>query len=129
MTDLSLARGLSLAAEAKEVLGGYYREFLLQSTRNARSVWTISTQPYPDAHFATFPVELASRCIKAGSRPGDTVLDPFGGSGTTAATATGLGREAIHIDLKRQYLDLARHRIGPLLCDDMVPREAQRGTA
>lgn len=86
-------------------------------TRNARSVWTIATVPYPGAHFATFPPELAARCIKAGSRPGDTVLDPFGGSGTTASVATGLGRNAIHIDLNPEYLDLAIERIGPLLVD------------
>ncbi|KKK78200.1 hypothetical protein LCGC14_2845950, partial [marine sediment metagenome] len=72
---------------------------------NARSVWTIATKPYPNAHFATFPPELAARCILAGSTPGDTVLDPFGGSGTTASVATGLGRNAIHIDLKPEYLD------------------------
>ena len=85
--------------------------------RNARTVWEISTHPYPGAHFATFPPELASRCIKAGSKPGDTILDPFGGSGTTAAVATGLGRDAIYIDLNPDYLELARNRIGPLLCD------------
>ncbi len=88
----------------------------LVDTRNARSVWRIQSVPYPGAHFATFPPELAARCIKAGSRPGDTILDPFGGSGTTAATATGLGRNAIHIDLNPEYLDLAIDRIGPLLC-------------
>jgi DNA modification methylase len=87
-------------------------------TRNARTVWTIATKPYPEAHFATFPPELPSRCIKAGSAPGDTVLDPFGGSGTTAATAVGLGRKAIHIDLNPEYLELARQRIGPMLCED-----------
>ncbi|KKM00847.1 hypothetical protein LCGC14_1800360 [marine sediment metagenome] len=86
-------------------------------TRNARSVWTISTTPYPGAHFATFPPKLAERCIKAGSRPGDTVLDPFGGSGTTAAVATGLGRNAIHIDLNPEYTELAVQRIGPMLVD------------
>ena len=84
---------------------------------NARSVWTIATQPYPGAHFATFPPELAARCIKAGTKPSDTVLDPFGGCGTTAATATGLGRNAIHIDLNPEYLQLAIDRIGPLLVD------------
>ena len=84
---------------------------------NARSVWSIATVPYPNAHFATFPPELAERCIKAGSRPGDTVLDPFGGSGTTASVATGLGRNAIHIDLNPEYLDLAIDQIGPLLVD------------
>lgn len=154
--------------------------------RNARTVWDISTQPYPEAHFATFPEELARRCIVAGSSPrtcehcgapwkrivvatGGTigrawndhqddlqqgnraerrakgneggyrreergwkptcrceqegtgrsvVLDPFGGSGTTAQVATGNGRDAIYIDLNPEYLDLARQRIGPLLCRD-----------
>ncbi len=92
-------------------------------TRNARSVWTISTTPYPGAHYATFPPELAERCILAGSRPGDTVLDPFGGSGTTAAVATGLGRNAIHIDLNPD-LSLAIDRIGPMLVD-VVAASAQ----
>jgi len=81
---------------------------------NARTVWNIPTVPYPGSHFATFPPELAKRCIAAGSAPGDTVLDPFGGSGTTASVATGMGRDAIHIDLG--YHDLAVDRIGPLMC-------------
>lgn len=85
--------------------------------RNARSVWSIATTPYPGAHFATFPPELAQRCILAGSAPGDTVLDPFSGSGTTAATAVGHGRNAIGIELNPKYQELARHRIGPMLCD------------
>jgi DNA modification methylase len=160
---------------------------IVRPTRNARSVWTIATQPYAGAHFATFPEELARRCILAGSaaracehcgapwervterekgeeqahqRPKhlqsakstlsmsggsdgwqrlgskvtetgwqpscacpsntgaaqSTVLDPFGGSGTTAAVATGHGRRAIYIDLNPAYLDLAEHRIGPMLC-------------
>jgi len=84
--------------------------------RNARTVWEITTKPYSGAHFATMPPELASRCIKAGSKPTDTVLDPFGGSGTTASVATGLGRNAIHIDLNPD-LSLAIDRIGPMLVD------------
>ena len=84
--------------------------------RNARTVWEIATQPYPEAHFATFPEELARRCILAGSRPGDTVLDPFGGSGTVVQVATGNGRDAIYIDLNPKYVELAKQRIGPLLC-------------
>ena len=68
------------------------------------------------SHYAVMPAELASRCIKAGSKPTDTVLDPFGGSGTTASVATGLGRNAIHIDLNPD-LSLAIDRIGPLLVD------------
>lgn len=159
-------------------------------TRNARSVWTIATQPYKGAHFATFPEELPRRCIKAGtsdkggcvkcgapmvrqttkqreydhtttaagkSKDGpyaaqtgngegthdirhgvrsrtettgwepscecgegfvpDTVLDPFGGSGTTASVAVGLGRDAVHIDLNPKYIELAKMRIGPMLCE------------
>jgi DNA modification methylase len=156
-----------------------------RQTRNARSVWSIATTPYPGAHFATFPPELAQRCILAGSsqrggcpecgkpwerivergpltqqrsNPGkpahiepqgynragksrcgvneyvedagwaptcdhglepvpDTVLDPFSGSGTTAAVAVGHGRNAIGIELNPKYQELARHRIGPMLCD------------
>ena len=81
-------------------------------TRNCRSVWTIPTQPYPDAHFATFPEALPERCIKAGSRLGDTVLDPFCGSGTTGQVAIELGRSFIGIELNPAYAELARTRIG-----------------
>jgi DNA modification methylase len=79
--------------------------------RNARSVWTITTKPYAEAHFATFPTELPERCIKAGSRPGDTVLDPFMGSGTTAWVARHLGRQAVGCELNAEYLDIAARRL------------------
>jgi hypothetical protein len=59
-------RVIALAAEAKEVLGGYYREFLIPNGRNIRSVWEIATQPYPEAHFATYPEKLVERCLLAG---------------------------------------------------------------
>jgi DNA modification methylase len=78
--------------------------------RNKRSVWTIATQPYSEAHFATFPEELPKLCILAGTKPGDTVLDPFAGSGTTLRVALELGRKAIGIELNPQYLDLIRSR-------------------
>jgi DNA modification methylase len=84
--------------------------------RNARTVWTIPTMPYKGAHFATFPEELARRCILAGSAPGDTVLDPFSGSGTVGQVATGNGRSATLIELNPAYIELARQRIGPMLC-------------
>ena len=84
----------------------------LQITRNARSVWTIPTQPYPEAHFATYPEELCERCIKAGSRLGDTVLDPFCGSGTTGQVAIQLGRSFIGIELNPAYANLSKDRIG-----------------
>jgi DNA modification methylase len=153
------------------------------TSRNARTVWTIATQPYSGAHFATMPEELARRCILAGSSAkacehcgapwervmerdpstearqnwaghmhskggasriggfydaksetigwqptcvcadntgsgAGVVLDPFGGSGTTAAVAVGHGRHAVHIDLNPAYIELARQRIGPMLCAD-----------
>lgn len=80
-------------------------------SRNARTVWSITTQPYKGAHFATMPPELAQRCILAGSRIGDTVLDPFGGAGTTGLVADRLGRDAVLIELNPTYAALARHRI------------------
>ena len=83
-------------------------------TRNRRSVWTVATKPYKGAHFATFPPALIEPCILAGSRPGDTVLDPFGGSGTTAEVAVGLERKAILCELNPDYLPLIEDRMGRL---------------
>lgn len=74
-------------------------------TRNKRDVWTVSTKPYSGAHFATFPRDLIVPCILAGSRQGDMVLDPFGGSGTVAQTAQELGREYITIELSEKYVN------------------------
>jgi DNA modification methylase len=78
--------------------------------RNARTVWSIASEPYPEAHFATFPAELARRCILAGSRMGDTVLDPFAGSGTVGEVAERNGRDAVLIELSPAYVELARAR-------------------
>ena len=78
--------------------------------RNKRSVWTVATQPYKESHFAVFPEDLIKPCIMAGSRIGDTVLDPFGGSGTTGKVALELGRSAILIELNPDYAELARAR-------------------
>lgn len=80
-------------------------------TRNRRTVWTIATRPYKDAHFATFPEELARPCILAGSRHGDTVLDPFSGSGTTGAVAVQEGRDYIGIEINPEYIKLSEQRI------------------
>jgi DNA modification methylase len=82
--------------------------------RNRRSVWTVATQPYSGAHFATFPPKLIEPCILAGSKPGDTVLDPFGGSGTTAAVALEHGREAILCELSPAYAELIPDRINSI---------------
>lgn len=78
-------------------------------TRNKRSVWEIATKPFPEAHFATYPPELVETCILAGTKEGDIVLDPFGGSGTTGARAQEMGRNWLMIELNPQYIELA-HR-------------------
>jgi DNA modification methylase len=75
--------------------------------RNPGDVWVIPTQPFPGAHRATFPLELPLRCIKAGCKPGGTVLDPFSGSGTTGEAARRLGRRFVGIDLDAAAHDQA----------------------
>jgi DNA modification methylase len=80
-------------------------------TKNIRNVWSIPTAAYSEAHFATFPPEIPERCIKAGSPLGGEILDPFGGSGTTAMVAASLGRKATLIELNPGYATLARARI------------------
>lgn len=82
------------------------------ATRNQRNVWHLSPEPYSEAHFATFPTEIPRRCIMAGSRPGDLVLDPFLGSGTTLAVASQLGRRGVGCELNPEYVKLAQDRIG-----------------
>ena len=79
--------------------------------RNCRSVWNIHTQGFPGAHFATFPPKLIEPCIKASSRPGDFVLDPFFGSGTAGVVAQSLGRRYIGIELNPEYVALAVERL------------------
>lgn len=76
--------------------------------RNKRSVWTIATRPYSEAHYATFPEEIPEICIKAGTKPGDIVLDCFGGSGTVAKVAERLGRRWVICDLGYQALQAKR---------------------
>lgn len=78
---------------------------------NRRSVWTIPTEAYPGAHFATFPTALVEPCVLAGSRVGDIVFDPFFGSGTTGQVASNLGRRFIGTELNRDYEPLQRDRL------------------
>jgi len=80
-------------------------------TRNRRSVWTVATQPYSGAHFATFPPALIDPCILAGCPVGGTVLDPFGGAGTTGLVADRLGRNAVLVELNPAYVGIATRRI------------------
>lgn len=79
--------------------------------RNLRSVWNVNTTPFPGAHFATFPQKLVDPCIKASTRPGDFVLDPFFGSGTVGLAAEQLGRSYVGIELNPEYVALAGDRL------------------
>lgn len=112
----TIARGAHGSSQARAVdgqpdrsnIGGFSRT---KELRNRRSVWTITTKPFSGAHFATFPPDLVEPCILAGSKPGDTVLDPFGGAGTTGLVADRLGRRAILCELNPEYAAMARDRI------------------
>lgn len=85
--------------------------YIADGFRNKRSVWTVTTQPYKEAHFATFPEEIPRTCILAGSKKGDTILDPFSGAGTTGVVAEKLNRKYIGIELNPQYTKMAEDRI------------------
>jgi DNA modification methylase len=78
--------------------------------RNKRSVWTVATQPFKEAHFATFPEKLIEPCILAGCPVGGHVLDPFGGSGTTRKVALENNRECTLIDINPDYIKLQKKR-------------------
>lgn len=79
--------------------------------RRLRDVWDINTVAYPGAHFAAFPPELVQRCVAIGSRPGDYVLDPFLGSGTTAAVSMAAGRHFIGCEINPEYVPLMAERV------------------
>jgi DNA modification methylase len=94
------------------------------TSRNKRSVWTVTTKPYKEAHFATFPPDLIEPCILAGSREGDTVLDPFNGSGTTGAVSIKHHRNYIGIELNPAYVELTNKRfanVQPVLFAQVSP--------
>ena len=104
---------------------GLRESFVAKPTRNRRSVWTVATQPYPEAHFATYPPELIRPCVLAGSPEGGTVLDPFNGAGTTGLVALQHGRDYIGIELNPEYARLTRERLAPLLAQpNLFSKEA-----
>ena len=91
----------------------------VNGTRNRRSVWTVNTQPYPGAHFATFPPKLIEPCILAGCPVSGVVLDPFNGSGTTGQVALEQGRGYVGIELNPDYVRLSQKRLG-IIQPDML---------
>lgn len=90
---------------------GYDNSCGANGDRNKRSVWTVTTRPFKDAHFATFPPKLIEPCILAGSREGDLVLDPFNGAGTTGLVSLQHRRRYIGIELNPAYIEIAEKRL------------------
>jgi DNA modification methylase len=99
--------------EYGQTRGGFLREggVTVKDTRNKRSVWTVPTSPFKGAHFATFPPALIEPCILAWCPKDGTVLDPFGGAGTTGLVSDRLGRDAILCELNAEYAAMAEARI------------------
>lgn len=111
---LAIAPADMIDADASARLGrgpGWRETAEIPATKNKRSVWTMATHSFAEAHFATFPPELPENCIRAGCPPGGTVLDPFFGAGTTGLVADRLQRDCIGIELNPAYAEIARKRI------------------
>jgi DNA modification methylase len=85
--------------------------------KNKRDVWTVSTSGFKGAHFATFPPKLIVPCVLAGSREGNTILDPFSGSGTTGVVALQNGRNYVGIELNPEYVEISKRRISESLME------------
>lgn len=90
--------------------------------KNRRTVWSINTEPCPEAHFAVFPRELIRPCIQAGSRPNDIVFDPFYGAGTTGIVAKELNRKCIGIELNPEFIDIAKKRTAAIQTSLMLEK-------
>lgn len=100
-----------LAAANGAISGGTSDIAATGNTRNKRSVWTVPTQPTPEAHFATYPEDLIAPCILAGCPEGGLVLDPFMGSGTTAFVASKLGRNYVGFEINPEYIEIQKRRL------------------
>lgn len=97
-----------------------------QPFRNRRSVWSVATRSYKGAHFATFPPALIEPCVLAGCPEGGTVLDPFGGSGTTAGVALAHGRSSVLCELNPEYAEMVQRRIDSIMDSYNKPEKKQR---
>lgn len=104
--------GRRISENVKRARGrGCYHDNPFGFTRNKRTVWTVPTYPYSEAHFATFPPDLIKPCILAGCPENGIVLDPFMGAGTTGVVCADLGRNYIGIELNPDYIQIAENRI------------------
>lgn len=118
--EKSLSKGQANGANMAASGNGRASEVTVKDTRNLRSVWTLATLPTPEAHFATFPIELPETCLRAGCPEGGTVLDPFAGAGTTWLACLKNGRRFVGIELNAKYVELAQgraHKYQPLFCE------------
>jgi len=107
----SMSKGQAAGINVAPSGNGTTDEYTVTGKRNKRSVWTVTTSPFPEAHFATFPPALIEPCVLAGCPKGGIILDPFGGAGTTGLVADRHGRNAILIELNPEYAAMAERRI------------------
>lgn len=107
---------------AKHLGGKTLAELPIRDKKNRRSVWSVPTKPFKGAHFAAFPPDLIEPCVLAGCPAGGTVLDPFGGSGTTAGVALAHDRNAILCELNPEYAELVPARIESILAGYGKPK-------
>jgi DNA modification methylase len=96
----------------------------LSDTRNARNVWSIATQPFSEAHFAVMPPDLARKCVLAGSRENDLVLDPFNGAATTGVAALETFRRYLGVELNPEYIAISERRLEAIACQPGLFEEA-----
>jgi DNA modification methylase len=112
--EKSFSKGQAKGANVKPSGNGNAEFYDVPENRNKRSVWTVTTKPYAGAHFAVFPSDLIEPCILAGAAPGQVVLDPFMGSGTTAQVAQTLGRQYLGCELNPEYEALQKKRLSQM---------------
>ena len=119
-------KGVANRANGIRIVGREFseedRERYMTGGANCRSVWTIPTQSYSDAHFATFPEKLVERCLKAGTKDDCLVLDPFAGSGTTGRVCRQMGLRFVGCELNPEYIELARQRIDAPFTKSPLPK-------
>jgi len=108
--DKSMSKGQAKGSGKQPAGNALADSWTVKATRNKRSVWTVATGGYSEAHFATMPIKLAKTMVLAGSKKGDVVLDPFMGSGTTAYAAQELGRRWLGVELNEDYIDMQKKR-------------------
>ena len=109
--DITQQVGSARANRGKKDNGNLKAVGDINAGRNKRTVWSVNVKGYKEAHFATYPPELIEPCILAGSQEGDTVLDPFSGSGTTGEVALQNGRNYIGLELNPDYAKMSEKRL------------------